>query len=114
MANSKNLRPAPPWKPGQSGNPKGKPPGAKSLTTILRELMEKSMTMPKDPITKKEGVKKQIKEIIVLRLASEAMKGNLTAAREIFDRLEGKSTETSKVDLNHSGGLVIEKRLFDD
>lgn len=29
-----NLRPAPPWKPGQSGNPSGRP---KSWLTILRE-----------------------------------------------------------------------------
>lgn len=28
------------WKPGQSGNPKGKPKGRKNLSTVVRELME--------------------------------------------------------------------------
>jgi hypothetical protein len=31
------------WKPGQSGNPKGKRKGTKHLSTIVRELAEKSV-----------------------------------------------------------------------
>lgn len=36
MANNSNLKP---WKPGQSGNPAGKPVGAKNLSTWIRELL---------------------------------------------------------------------------
>jgi len=36
MANSQNLKP---WKPGQSGNVKGKPKGAKNLSTIIQDLL---------------------------------------------------------------------------
>lgn len=37
MANEKNLKP---WKPGQSGNPAGKPIGTKHLSTWIREMLE--------------------------------------------------------------------------
>ena len=37
MANNKNLKP---WKPGQSGNPSGKPRGTKHLSSWIKELME--------------------------------------------------------------------------
>ncbi len=40
-----NPNPVPPpkegqWKPGQSGNPKGREPGTRSLSTIIRALTE--------------------------------------------------------------------------
>lgn len=37
MANNKNLTP---WRPGQSGNPAGKPKGTKHLSTWIQELLE--------------------------------------------------------------------------
>lgn len=37
MANESNLRP---WKPGQSGNPAGKPKGTKHLSTWMQEMLE--------------------------------------------------------------------------
>ena len=36
MANEENLRP---WKPGQSGNPHGRPKGVKSWSTIVQQLL---------------------------------------------------------------------------
>lgn len=36
MANGQNLKP---WNPGTSGNPKGKPKGAKHLSTWIQELL---------------------------------------------------------------------------
>lgn len=36
MANNQNLKP---WKPGQSGNPDGKPKGTKHVSTWIQELL---------------------------------------------------------------------------
>lgn len=38
MAKEDNLKPA--WKSGQSGNPNGRPKGARNRSTILRELLD--------------------------------------------------------------------------
>lgn len=35
MANEQNLKS---WKPGQSGNPQGKPPGTKHISTWIQDL----------------------------------------------------------------------------
>lgn len=58
------------WKPGQSGNPKGKPAGARNKATVaVLALMEQGA--------------KEITEAVV----AAAKAGDLTAARMILDRL---------------------------
>lgn len=70
--------PHPPWKPGESGNPNGRP--KTSLTSILRECLEEV-----------DGDGKTTKERIVERLVKLAddPKG-LPAIQEILDRIDGK------------------------
>lgn len=71
-------RKAPPkaWKPGQSGNPKGKPAGARNKATIaVLALMENGA--------------KEITEAVV----AAAKAGDLTAARMILDRLAPHAKE---------------------
>ena len=78
--NSKaNLRP---WKTGQSGNPAGRPRNADCLTTLMRAEIEK--IDPDDP----EG--RTWQEQIVLATIRLAIKGNSTALKEVWDRLDGK------------------------
>ena len=93
MANNENLIP---FKPGQSGNPKGKPKGTMSLTANLRKLMEKEIDVT-DPITKETG-KKKIGEIINLRLIANAIKGDARSIKLVQERLEGKPSQ--EVNLN--------------
>ncbi|WP_153109945.1 DUF5681 domain-containing protein [Propionivibrio limicola] len=65
-------RKAPPqaWKPGQSGNPKGKPAGTRNkATTMLLTLMENGA--------------KEITEAVI----EAAKAGDLSAARLVLDRL---------------------------
>jgi hypothetical protein len=66
------------FKPGQSGNPKGRPPIRGLLVHLKNRLGE---------VTKGEST---MEEIIVLQLVQMAAKGDLLAIREIFDRMEGK------------------------
>jgi hypothetical protein len=58
------------WKPGQSGNPKGRPRAGHSI----RELM--AMRVNNDEF--------------VDRVLELAMEGNATALREVLERLDGK------------------------
>ncbi len=64
---------------GESGNPGGRPKG-KSLTAVLRELLEQ---IPKGDTAK-------LKERIVKALLDKALRGDTRALDIIFDRTDGK------------------------
>jgi len=82
-----------PWKPGQSGNPKGRPPNIRYLTEILRSEVDK----PCPPIMRKmlSGIipkkeKLTIGQATVVATIRNMMKGNAAAIREIWNRMDGK------------------------
>ena len=58
------------FKPGQSGNPRGRPPGARSRATLLAEAMLEGQL-----------------ERVVNRIVEKAIEGDMTAARMVLDRL---------------------------
>lgn len=58
------------FKPGQSGNPRGRPPGARSRATVLAEAMLEGQL-----------------ERVVSRIVEKAIDGDMTAARMVLDRL---------------------------
>jgi len=67
------------WKPGQSGNPKGRPK-RKTLSEAVYEVL-----MEEFPNTGKTNL-----EMLARVIVKEAMKGKFPFAKEILDRLEGK------------------------
>jgi hypothetical protein len=69
------------WKPGQSGNPGGRPKG-KPVTDELRRLMEEQP--PNDP----DG--RSYARLLAQVLLHAALKGKVDAARELLDRVEGR------------------------
>jgi hypothetical protein len=87
-----------PYKPGQSGNPGGRPKG-RSLTAIVRELLE-SNTIAGRPIPQGRAVAEVLADVIV----KEALKGKFTFAKEVWDRTEGKLPD--RVDLTSNGKTV--------
>lgn len=58
---------APPWKPGQSGNPKGRPPGTGEVAKL------------------REAIKNHVPAIIE-RLTQQALDGDVQAARLLLER----------------------------
>jgi len=71
-----------PFEPGRSGNPGGRPKRDKIITQhLISELGEI------DPETGGEKIRR-----IVVALIDKAMAGDVSATREIMDRVEGKVT----------------------
>ena len=100
--NDENLKA---WKKGQSGNPAGKPKGARSFKTILNNYLDKTLKS-KDPF---EGKTSDIpaREIMMLKLIGEGLKGNLTAIRYVCDMIDGPIKQV--VDVNQSGDDIDAK-----
>ena|SRR5215472_13809893 len=76
MANTENLRP---WKPGQSGNPGGRPK-RDAITAALREQLE----------SQSEDATGSVADAIAAVLVKRALGGDVRAIREIADRTEGR------------------------
>src|SRR4249920_1853057 len=70
------------FKPGQSGNPNGRPKGSKNFATILQQQLRKKVTITVDGKPKRMAVQ----EVIARRLANDSMKGT-TKAMELLIRL---------------------------
>jgi Family of unknown function (DUF5681) len=70
------------FKPGQSGNPNGRPKGSKNFATILQQQLTKMVTITVDGKPKRVSVQ----EVIARRLATDSMKGT-TKAMELLIRL---------------------------
>lgn len=111
MADDKNKddkpdhppRPLPPaesrWKKGVSGNPRGRPKKQDCLTSLLREEIAK--------ICPADREKRTWKQLIVRATLQLAMKGNATALKEVWERLDGKILQTEKVQFGGAEGKQI-------
>ena len=69
------------WKPGQSGNPSGRPHKTPFTTALLR-IVEKKLA------NDREG--RAYLDAIAQQLVTRASKGDLASIRELADRIEGK------------------------
>jgi Family of unknown function (DUF5681) len=79
------------WKPGQSGNPGGRPKTA-ALSEAARNVLAKRV--PNDP----QG--RTYAEAIADTLAQLALEGDIRAAQELTDRAEGRARQS--VEIEHS------------
>ena len=68
------------WKPGQSGNRKGRPKGAKNFKTILEEALNQPLQFQENGRTRKITAR----EAIVRRFVNHALKGDLKAIAHLF------------------------------
>ena len=86
------------WKPGQSGNPTGRPKDEKMMSDVLRELLEcDSLKMTVEANGKSVNIDikadRKLKYAIGIALVAEGVKGDVKAFREIADRVEGRAVQ---------------------
>ncbi len=86
----KQLANLKPFKPGQSGNMKGRPRKALLSDALRRQLAIIAPGMPE----------RTQAELIAAALISEAIAGNVQAIREVGDRSEGKPAQAIALDLD--------------
>ena len=101
--NPKNLKP---WKPGQSGNPGGRPK-KRPITDCYDALLDKPLP---DELVRLLKVKKGTTygEAIALGQAISAIKGKAESAREIREALEGKTTQRVEVTGDDGGTIKLD------
>jgi hypothetical protein len=94
------------WKPGRSGNPKGRPKGSKNESTILREVLQHKID-----IRGKTGRVRKISvlEGIHLKVADDALRGNIKSAGFLLNRYAVMvSGELERQDLSDDDREVLE------
>src|SRR4030042_3519824 len=83
-----NLKPV---KKGQSGNPKGRPPGSLSLISLLKQELAET-------IKSRTGEEMEIARALMKKLVQRALtEDDIKAIKEILDRVEGKPRETMEI-----------------
>ena len=86
----------PPWKKGQSGNPKGRPKGP-SLVDALKKVLQE--------MGEEETLKKLARAWV-----GQSAKGNAVFFKELIERLDGKVAQ--KTELSGAEGGPVEVRKW--
>ena len=87
------------WKKGQSGNPNGRPKKGQAWADVANELLDSNeiditMKMSNGKVKNLNlEANKSFRHAVIIGQISEAMKGNVQAAKELADRTEGRSKE---------------------
>jgi len=72
------------WRPGHSGNPRGRPRRGESLAEHLRRVLAETVEV-------EGGDRKTRARLVAEALVAKAIEGNVPACRLIFERVEGKA-----------------------
>lgn len=89
------------FKPGQSGNPNGRPKKGTSLTELMREYLQEI-----DPATGKER-----RQTFIEKVQALAQKGDATALKLVWNYLEGMPQQS--VDVTSKGESIAPKVTID-
>lgn len=84
-------------KPNQfkKGHPGGRrPKGARSLTTVLRELLDTKVTRKN---LDGEDQKDTVRQHLNLALLAKALKGDTRAIEQVYERMDGKVAEKQEI-----------------
>lgn len=101
-----NLKP---WQPGTSGNPAGRKPGIRNVSTIVRELLEQDID-DNFPMSERiaqviNGKSKSYIEALVISMIKKAIDGDVRAATWLIEQQKGSSSQEG---LFNASKLVVE------
>lgn len=102
MSNIKNLKS---WSKGESGNPNGRPKGAKNRSTIARQWLEVNQSL-KNPLTGEQETMSQ-EDLMTLALIKKAREGDVSAYKALMDSGYGQP-------LQQIEQTILEQPLFPD
>jgi len=71
------------WRPGESGNPSGRPKDSVSLVTTLKQQLREHPELATD---------------IIQALITKGKSQDVSAIKEMFDRIDGKVVETHRIE----------------
>ena len=96
------------WKKGQSGNPNGRPKGARNRSTIARKWLNvKSRAM--NPLSQEEEDMLQ-EDLITLALIKKARQGDVAASKAVLDSAYGQPRE--QIDISADAPSIDFGTLF--
>jgi hypothetical protein len=100
--------PGRPWKPGQSGNPKGRPKNQFSFAKQFRNSFNKkaSELEPTKKIAAEHGIDPDtitIGELYAVTMLVDSMRGRDSIAKEIIQRIDGKVPDVIIADVVPTG-----------
>ena len=102
MAGKGQIKPR--WEKGESGNPNGRPKGAKNRSTIARYWLDVNQKL-KNPLTGSEETMSQ-EDLMTLALIKKAREGDVNAYKALMDSGYGapvQQIEQTNTDIDLSG-----------
>ena len=93
------------FKPGQSGNPKGRPKGAKNRSTVIKRWLE-AIDKGKNPMTG-EVEEMSVEDKMTLALIGKALKGDTQAYKALMDIAYGQP----KQEIENTGQSEVITRI---
>lgn len=95
------------FKPGQSGNPRGRPKGSKSLAEDVRRQMRKTAVVTIDG----KPTRRTYQELMAQRIAHDGAKGSLKAI-ELAAKLTGQAPGSDPAPATPQEALALDEDAF--
>lgn len=96
-----NPNPKNQFRPGQSGNPGGRPKKDESVSYLVKKFLKNRVINPKT------GKKVSNKQIFVERVFSLAMKGDVQAIKLIWNYVDGMPTQQLRMEQTNSSDEAL-------
>lgn len=97
----KKLANLKPFKPGESGNPNGRPEGTKNRSTILKKWLEVATKVKDLNGIEVEGT---VEDKMAIAIIKKGIEGDVPAFKEIADSVYGKAPQT----IHNTGEMKIQ------